>query len=105
MYGTAGFRQAGMPPSSTRPETRKERQDRVRAKEKQEGKEGLVAKIKDKLMGRLEAMLAGNTFGERGDDSAQAESHTSAPAPSRRTCVRSTQSLKLIRAAQRPATP
>jgi hypothetical protein len=42
----------GMPPSSTRPETREKRQDRVRAKEKQEGKEGLVAKIKDKLMGR-----------------------------------------------------
>ncbi len=42
----------GMPPSSTRPETREKRQERVRAKEKQDGKEGLVAKIKDKLMGR-----------------------------------------------------
>ena len=42
----------GMPPSSTRPETREKRQERARAKEKQEGKQGLVAKIKDKLMGR-----------------------------------------------------
>jgi predicted small metal-binding protein len=41
----------GMPPSSTRPETRQKRQDRARAKEKQEGKEGLIDKIKDKLMG------------------------------------------------------
>ena len=42
----------GMPPSSTRPETREKRQERVRAKEKQEGKKGLLATIKDKLMGR-----------------------------------------------------
>ncbi len=42
----------GMPPSSTRPEPRQKRQERVRAKGKQEGKEGLVEKIKDKLMGR-----------------------------------------------------
>ena len=42
----------GMPPSSTRPETREKRQERARGKEKQAGKKGLVAKIKDKLMGR-----------------------------------------------------
>ena len=42
----------GMPPSSTRPETREKRQERVRAKEKQDENEGLVAKIKDMLMGR-----------------------------------------------------
>ena len=42
----------GMPPSSTRPETREKRRERARAIEKQDGKQGLVAKIKDKLMGQ-----------------------------------------------------
>ncbi len=40
----------GMPPSSTRPEPRKKRQDGVQ--EGGEGKKGLVDKIKDKLSGR-----------------------------------------------------
>ena len=42
----------GMPPSSTRPEPRQKRRDRVPAEEGQEGKKGLVDKIKDKLTGR-----------------------------------------------------
>lgn len=39
----------GMPTSSTRPEPRQERQESVQAEEEQEGKKGLVDKIKDKL--------------------------------------------------------
>jgi hypothetical protein len=43
----------GMPPSSTRPESRQKRRDRVQeAEEGREGKKGLVDKIKDKLTGR-----------------------------------------------------
>jgi predicted small metal-binding protein len=42
----------GMPPSSTRPEPRQKRQDSVQADEEQEGKKGLVDKIKDKLTGQ-----------------------------------------------------
>ena len=42
----------GMLPSSTRPEPRQKRQDSVRAEEGQEGKKGLVDKIKDKLTGQ-----------------------------------------------------
>ena len=41
----------GMPPSSTRPEPRQKRQDSVQTDEEQEGKKGLVDKIKDKLTG------------------------------------------------------
>jgi predicted small metal-binding protein len=39
----------GMPTSSTRPEPRQKPQDSVQADEEQEGKGGLVDKIKDKL--------------------------------------------------------
>src|SRR5215213_3109322 len=39
----------GMPTSSTRPEPRQKPQDSVQADEEQEGKKGLVDKIKDKL--------------------------------------------------------
>jgi len=39
----------GMPTSSTRPEPRQKPQDSVQADEEQEGKRGLVDKIKDKL--------------------------------------------------------
>jgi hypothetical protein len=42
----------GMPPSSTRPETRQKRRDREQAEEGREGKKGLVNKIKDKLTGQ-----------------------------------------------------
>jgi hypothetical protein len=42
----------GMLPSSTRPEPRQKRRDRVQAEEGREGKRGLVDKIKDKLTGR-----------------------------------------------------
>jgi hypothetical protein len=42
----------GMPPSSTRPEPRQKRQDSVQTDEEQEGKKGLVDKIKDKLTGQ-----------------------------------------------------
>jgi hypothetical protein len=43
----------GMPPSSTRPESRQKRRDRVQeAEEGREGKKGLVDKIKYKLTGR-----------------------------------------------------
>jgi hypothetical protein len=42
----------GMPPSSTRPEPRQKRRERVSAEEGREGKKGLVDKIKDKLTGR-----------------------------------------------------
>ncbi len=43
----------GMPPSSTRPEPRQKPQDSVQeAEEGQEGKKGLVEKIKDKLRGQ-----------------------------------------------------
>ena len=41
----------GMPPSSTRPEPRQKSQESVQAEEEQEGKKGLVEKIKDKLRG------------------------------------------------------
>jgi predicted small metal-binding protein len=44
----------GMPPSSTRPGPRQKRQDSVQANEEQEGKKGLVGKIKDKPGGQLE---------------------------------------------------
>ena len=44
----------GMPPSSTRPEPRQKRQDSVQADEEQEGKKGLVDKIKDELRGQQE---------------------------------------------------
>jgi predicted small metal-binding protein len=44
----------GMPPSSTRPELRQEPQDSVQANEEQEGKKGLVDKIKGKLKGQEE---------------------------------------------------
>ena len=39
----------GMPTSSTRPEPRQKSQESVQADEEQEGKKGLVDKIKDKL--------------------------------------------------------
>jgi predicted small metal-binding protein len=42
----------GMPTSSTRPEPRQKPQDSVQANEEQEGKRGLVDKIKDKLTGQ-----------------------------------------------------
>jgi hypothetical protein len=42
----------GMSPSSTRPELRQKRQDSVQTDEEQEGKKGLVDKIKDKLTGQ-----------------------------------------------------
>jgi hypothetical protein len=42
----------GMPPSSATPEPRQKRLDSVQADEEQEGKEGLVDKIKDKLRGQ-----------------------------------------------------
>jgi predicted small metal-binding protein len=43
----------GMPPSSTRPEPRQKRQDSVQeAEEEQEGKKGLVDKLRDKLKGQ-----------------------------------------------------
>ena len=42
----------GMPPSSTRPEPRRKPQDSVQADEEQEGRKGLVDKIKDKLTDR-----------------------------------------------------
>jgi Protein of unknown function (DUF1059) len=43
----------GMPPSSTRPEPRQKRRNRVQeAEEGREGKKGLVDKIKDRLTGR-----------------------------------------------------
>jgi hypothetical protein len=42
----------GMPPSSTRPEPRQKRQESVQAEGGQEGKKGLVEKIKDKLRGQ-----------------------------------------------------
>jgi hypothetical protein len=44
----------GMPPSSTRPEPRRKPQDSVQADEEQEGKKGLLDKIKDKLTDRQE---------------------------------------------------
>jgi predicted small metal-binding protein len=42
----------GMPPSSTRPEPRQKRQESVQKEEGQEGKKGLVDKIKEKLTGQ-----------------------------------------------------
>ncbi len=42
----------GMPPSSTRPEPRQKRQDSVQTEERQEGKKGVVDKIRDKLRGQ-----------------------------------------------------
>ena len=42
----------GMPPSSATPEPRQKRQDSVQADEEQEGKKGLVDKVKDKLSGQ-----------------------------------------------------
>ena len=42
----------GMPPSSTRPELRQKPQNSVQANVEQEGKKGLVDKIKDKLTGQ-----------------------------------------------------
>ena len=42
----------GMPPSSTRPEPRQKRQESVQTEEGQEGKKGLVDKIKEKLTGQ-----------------------------------------------------
>jgi hypothetical protein len=44
----------GMPPSSATPEPRQKRQHGVQADEKQEGKKGLVDKVKDKLSGQQE---------------------------------------------------
>ena len=44
----------GMPTSSTRPEPRQKPQDSVQADEEQEGKKGLVDKIKDELRGQQE---------------------------------------------------
>jgi hypothetical protein len=41
-----------MPPSSTRPELRQEPQNSVQANEEQEGKQGLVDKIKGKMTGQ-----------------------------------------------------
>ena len=42
----------GMPPSSTRPEPRQKRRNSGQPEEGQEGKKGLVEKIKDKLTGQ-----------------------------------------------------
>jgi predicted small metal-binding protein len=42
----------GMPTSSTRPEPRQKPQESVQADEEQEGKKGVVDKIKDKLTGQ-----------------------------------------------------
>ena len=42
----------GMPPSSATPEPRRKRQDSVQADEEQEGKKGLVDKIKGKMTGQ-----------------------------------------------------
>jgi hypothetical protein len=44
----------GMLPSSATPEPRQKRQHGVQADEKQEGKKGLVDKVKDKLSGQQE---------------------------------------------------
>ncbi len=44
----------GMPTSSTRPEPRQKPQESVQADEEQEGKKGLVDKIKDKLTDQQE---------------------------------------------------
>ena len=44
----------GMPTSSTRPEPRQKPQESVQANEEQEGKKGVVDKIKDKLTGQWE---------------------------------------------------